>query len=223
MNIVYDISHSDFNKIKENRIPTLIKNGLKNFPELKNWNTEYIIKKYGKTNCIYTNDARPVSSRLTATYTDFFYNLSNKNYTFTRKMYDINNTLDFIDDFTFPNPYFSKNEIEKHIFYSGPATTGALPHSHGAALNLMIYGKKKWIFFDKITHIGKKLEQYYYKNYPPKSQYNDWYNSEYDTLKKTIPIIECIQEPTDIVFVPNQYNHTVLNLETTMGIVVELF
>ena len=107
------------------------------------------------------------------------------------------------------------------LFFAGLKNTAALPHSHGAALNLMVYGEKKWIFFDSNTPTGTTIEQFYYKKYPKHEEWINWYNQEYDKLKLSIPIIECIQELNDIVYIPNKFNHTVLNIEETMGIVVE--
>jgi len=223
MNVINSMNDFNLTKLNSTRIPTLIKNGLNYLPELKKWDKDYIIKNYGNLNCNYSYHARPVRSKLETNYLDFFNNKNNNSYAFTRKNYDINNKLDFIKDFTFPNPYFNKNEIVRHIFYSGPSNTGALPHSHTTAFNFMIFGKKKWIFFDTITSQGKNLQQYYYKTYPRDIQYNDWYKLEYNKLKETVPIIECIQEANDVIFIPNNYNHCVLNLEDTMGIAVELF
>jgi len=222
MNIIYDINILDILKIKNNRTPTLIKNGVYFFDNLKKWNENYIIDTYGNLNCNYSYHARPVRSNLQTTYVNYFNNLNNNTYTFTRTKYLENNT-DFIKDFTFPNPFFCKENIDKHIFYSGPKNTGALPHSHGSAINFMIFGKKKWIFFDTKTSIGKRLEQYYYTKYPKDIKYDEWYENEYEKLKKIVPLIECTQDSNDVVFIPKDYNHSVLNLEKTMGIVIELF
>ncbi len=222
MNIINDIDLDKFKQIKENRIPTLIKNGLKYFPKLQKWNKNYIIEKYGNEICNYSYHARPVRSNLYCNYIDFF-NKYNNTYSFSRKTFDITKIDTFIQDLTFPNPLFSKKNINKHIFFTGPEYSGALPHSHGPALNLMVYGRKRWIFFDANDTIGKKLEQYYYKKYPKDVLWIDWFKLEYKKLKKQIDIIECIQEPNDIVFVPNEYNHTVFNMKETMGIVIELY
>lgn len=221
MNIVNEINNNDFKVIKINRQPTLIKNGLKYFPKLKKWNIDYIIENYGEKSCSYSYHARPVRSKLECNYKTYFENY-NKTYTFTRKIFDINEKNTFIDDFTFPNPFLCIKDLDKQIFYCGPAYSGALPHSHGPALNLMVYGRKRWIFFDTLNEIGKKLENKYYQKYPKDVTWMDWFKIEYKNLKQQTNIIECIQEPNDIVYVPDNYNHTVFNMKDTMGIVVEL-
>tara|TARA_R110000765_G_scaffold187129_1_gene292740 strand:- start:676 stop:1386 length:711 start_codon:yes stop_codon:yes gene_type:complete len=236
MNTIYSITNEDLIKLKESRTPTLIKNGLKYFPKLKKWNKDYIIEKYGELTCWYSNDARPAYYNLTTTYKEFFNNLSNENYTFTRKprlsrlkkdsgLVNNPNTdnNDFIQDLTFPNPLFTELEIRFLQFFAGPKKSGALPHAHGQVLNIMVYGRKKWIFFDGEADVAKNLVDGYAKNYPTKSQWGDWYDSEYSNLTSVIPVIECIQEQDDIVFIPKNYVHTVLNLQDTMGVVIEIF
>jgi hypothetical protein len=236
MNTIYDITHEDLIRLKESRTPTLIKNGLKYFPKLKKWNKDYIVEKYGELTCWYSDDARPASTNLTTTYKDFFNNLSDKNYAFTRKprlfrlkkdsghSYNPNtNNNDFMQDLTFPNPLFSELEIRFLQFFAGPKKSGALPHAHGPVLNMMAYGRKKWIFFDNESDVAKNLVDGYTKNYPVKSQWSDWYDSEYSNLIGAVPVIECIQEKNDIVFIPKNYVHTILNLQDTMGVVIEIF
>ena len=86
----------------------------------------------------------------------------------------------------------------------------------------MKYGRKRWIFFDTFYQEGKKLEQYYYNKYPIDISWLEWYNKEYNSMEKYVEKVECIQEPNDLVFIPDKFNHTVFNEEETMGIVVEL-
>ena len=42
------------------------------------------------------------------------------------------------------------------------------------------------------------------------------------SMDKFVKTVEFIQEPNDIVFITDKFNHTVFNEEETMGIVVEL-
>jgi oxalate decarboxylase/phosphoglucose isomerase-like protein (cupin superfamily) len=220
MNTVTDITRESLADLRRRRIPTLIKNGTSEFKNLKKWDKEYIIKKWGKSICSYSDDARPVYSSKRATYENFFNNLyDKKEYTFTRQ--GVVERGDFLSDFTFPNVFFDEGDVGGHIFFSGDAGTGALPHSHGDALNFMVYGKKKWILFDSSTIVGARLELLYYDEYAKGSLWPQWYEAEYLNLKKTIQTIECTQESGDVVFVPYRYNHSVYNLSSTMGIIIE--
>lgn len=215
----------NFKDIKLKRTPYLFKNKLKEFTNLEKFNKNYILSKYGENLCNYSYYDRPVRSRLKCTLQEFYNIHYNTCYTFTRSIFDINNTSNknlIINEINYPNNFFNINEIDKYIFYCGKEKSGCLPHSHGAALNLMSYGKKKWIFFDSLTKKGKEFENYFYNKYPLNNEWIDWYNNEYKNLCDNIEVIEFIQESNDIVFIPNNYNHTVYNLQETMGIVIEL-
>ena len=211
----------NFNKTSNE--PKLFKDGLKYFEQIQKWDKEYISTNFGEIMCKYSDDGRPVRSKNTTTYNNYINDFSDKSYAFTREMYDGKENK-IIDDITFPNPFFSKNEIDKHIFFCGPCHTGALPHSHGKALNLMVSGRKRWIMFDSKTNYGKQLENYYYMKYPSTYQWMDWFSQEYKQLKanSNIKLYEFIQEPGDIVFIPDFFNHTVFNMKNTIGVVLEL-
>jgi len=206
--------------IKKNRTPTIIKNGLKYFPKIQKWNEKYIIEIFGDNMGSITikNDARPEA------YFNY-YNISYKDYfdkytdtlSFTRKNFTEQDKNTFIDDIEFTNPFFTKNSIISYIFYTGPINSGLLPHKHGDVFNLMVYGEKKWIFFE-----NDELNKYYKFKYPNHILWQDWYDNEYETLKKTNNIIEYIQEKNDIIYVPRNYIHTIVNKKKTMGIVIEL-
>ena len=209
--------------IKTENEPQLIKHGLKHFPQLHKWNKEYIKNEFGDISCNFSFDARPVRSKNTTTYDNYIKTLSDQSYSFTRVHYN-HQTDKIIDDIDFPNPFFSKKEIDKYIFFCGPSHSGALQHSHGPALNLMVSGKKKWILFDSTTEYGARLQAYYYNKYPSNTQWIDWFTKEYKQLKENshVKIYEFIQEPGDIVFIPDKYNHSVFNMKDTIGIVIEL-
>jgi len=211
-----------FNEIRQKRIPTVIKKGVNYFPNLYNWDKTYIINKFGNNECNYTYDSRPAYSNLKCNYKDYFNIYHNNTYSFTRKTYDINDKHKFIDELHFPNPFFLKTNIDKYIFYSGPEYTGSLPHSHGEALNLMVSGQKKWILFDRNDIMGDRLQRDYYNNYGKHKLWIDWYNNEYENLKKSIKIVEYTQEPNDIIYIPYDYSHTVFNNKETMGIIIEI-
>ena len=200
--------------------PFLIKNGLKAFDKIIKWNQEYLVNKFQNEKCHYSFDARPVMSRNNDTLKNYFENFKSTAYLFDRKKYSINKH--FLDDLYFPNPYFNEKMISNYILYSGSTNTGALPHSHGAAFNCMVYGKKQWILFDSSTMQGKQLERYYYKNYSNGCMWKQWYDKEYEKLLNINITKECIQNSGDIIYIPKYYNHAVLNKEDTLGLVIEI-
>ena len=211
---------SNFKEYVDKRIPVLIKNGLNEFEQLQKWTEDYIINKYGHLECKISKDSRPVRSKTKTTYQDFFHNKFEDFYSFTRIKYDKNNKL-FIEDITFPNKFLNEFNLDKHIFFSGPKNTGALPHEHGNALNLLVYGKKKWVMFDTYSEKGKAYQTYYYKKYKSGHKSIDWFNTEYNKISSDIKLYECIQESNDIIFIPKGYSHTTLNETKVLGIVLE--
>lgn len=225
MKVIQDISYEKFKEYRNDRVPVLIKNGLKYFPKLKEWSLDIISSKYPNVKCKYSGDSRPVRSKLVTSYSDFCKNKSNKYYTFTRTKYNCLNKT-FIEDFNFPNVLFNENDIDKHIFFAGPENTGALPHKHGDALNFLVSGTKKWVLFDAIQGCrGNDYQNYYYRKYPAKHKSLEWFDDEYEKLKfdSNIIINECFQESNDIVYIPRHFSHTTLNQTDVLGIVIELF
>ncbi len=208
-----------FRKHVNSRTPLLIKGGVSEFQKLAMWSPEYIKTKYGGVVCKYTHDqdGRPVRSKNTTTYSDFFDTKSESNYTFTRTEDCV-----FLDEFTFPNKFFDRKQVPRHIFFSGPANTGALPHEHGDALNFLVTGEKKWLLFDAAPgKLGSLYQQKYYQLYPSDHTVQEWYAKEYAGLRAAVEVVELTQQSTDIVYVPRSYSHTVLNLTSVLGIVVE--
>ena len=116
INILNSLSKEEFNIIQQNRIPTLIKNGLKYFPKLQKWNIHYIIDNYGDSSCNYSHYTRPVRNYTTTTYKNFFNNNYTNSYTFTRTPFNINDSNTFIQDISFPNPLFKKTDISYLLF-----------------------------------------------------------------------------------------------------------
>tara|TARA_Y100000591_G_C21762287_1_gene660758 strand:+ start:350 stop:1024 length:675 start_codon:yes stop_codon:yes gene_type:complete len=217
---IYDINdlYSKFTDIKYNNIPTVFINGMDIFPQLKKWNTDYILNNYGENLCSITYDNDAVAnfyfSNKCITYKDYF-NDFNHTLSITRND-NINEKNSFINDITFPNPFFKKEDIIRYYTYCGPPESGILPHYHSYALNLMTYGMKEWIFYDNI-----KLTDYYEIKYIRNVKYKEWYKNEYTNLKKNNKIIEYIQNTNDVVFIPKNYSHGVYNKQHTLGIVIE--
>ena len=220
INNINDINelYNKFTEIKQNNMPTVFKNGIDIFPELKKWNTNYILEKYGNNLCSVTYDNDAVVDfyflNKCITYKDYFNDFKHT-LSFTRND-NINEINSFINDITFPNPFFKKNDIISYYIYCGPRESGLLPHSHSHALNIMTYGMKEWIFYN-----NKKLTEYYTYKYIRNVKYKEWYKNEYENLKKNEKIIEYTQNLTDIIYIPKKYSHCIYNKKHTLGIAIE--
>jgi hypothetical protein len=91
-------------------------------------------------------------------------------------------------------------------FYLGPKDTGAQPHTHNHAWNMMAYGRKLWYMWSP--------DQAFYTTIPTRPFI--------DRVIHKLPADErpmaCIQEAGDFVYVPSAWGHTALNLEDSIGI-----
>jgi oxalate decarboxylase/phosphoglucose isomerase-like protein (cupin superfamily) len=92
--------------------------------------------------------------------------------------------------------------------------------------NLLQQGNKKWIMFDADPDIateGYKLVDGYRKQYGKNAHARDWFNKEIALLTQKIKLVyECNQQPGDIIYIPVNYCHAVLNGSESMGLIVEI-
>ena len=199
------------------------------FPRVANWTDELLAARFGALPCSYGEDARPASGGHYATYRSFMDQRNRSMYTFTRRGAESREFEPFLHEMSFPNPHFGRREVERHIVYSGDEGTGALPHIHGPAFNLLAVGSKRWIMFDAASKNGSELQRFYYARYPQRGgervQWQTWYDREYSSLvgnRAVGTVVEITQRAGDIVYVPARFSHTVLNLEAVTGITVEV-
>lgn len=105
----------------------------------------------------------------------------------------------------------SQTEIstEKIQFYVGGALSGAPPHFHRTAWNVLVYGKKRWFIF------------------PPKSAFYsrehvwDWWRNRYRNEASGTRAWECVQYPGDLIVLPDMWGHAVINLQESVGVASE--
>ena len=93
-------------------------------------------------------------------------------------------------------------------FYLGPKDTGAQPHTHAHAWNMMAYGRKLWYMWSP--------DKAFYTTVPTRPFV--------DQVIRKLPAeerpMECIQEAGDFVYVPSGWGHAALNLEDSIGIAI---
>ena len=102
----------------------------------------------------------------------------------------------------------SAGESAGKQFYLGPKNTGAQPHTHNHAWNMMAYGRKLWYMWSP--------DAAFYTTIPIRPYI--------DRFVRQLPPDErpmsCIQEAGDFVYVPAGWGHTALNLEDSIGIAI---
>ena len=95
-------------------------------------------------------------------------------------------------------------------FMLGPAGSGAPMHMHVAAFNVAVVGRKRW-FLVPPSH-----------NFWSRKPVSRWVAEDYPQLASTEPVFECVQHPGDIMYVPEQWGHAVLNLEDSLAVATEI-
>lgn len=123
-----------------------------------------------------------------------------------------------------PNKIININELRIARLYSGYKNSGSYLHKHSPALNYLLKGKKLWLVIpfsiENFTYI--QFNNYKYDtDYLENNEENifEWFKRNLVKIKNDI--IESkifIQNEGDVVFIPDLYFHSVLNLDFCIGI-----
>jgi len=120
---------------------------------------------------------------------------------------------------------FNEKDIYRYFFFYGPNESGTHPHTHGDAFNVLASGTKEWLFYDahkSISPNGYSEMIKTLKKYPVGTFSKNYFKKEINSLnKKVLDLTMCTQEAGDIIYVPRQCSHAVLNKSDVMGIVFE--
>lgn len=89
-----------------------------------------------------------------------------------------------------------------------------------AAWNAVTHGVKRWVLFEpKESKILVKAKKYRLKGEDDEAiHYFDFLLPRLRKANPSLKVYECIQEPGDIIFVPGQWWHGVLNLTDTVAV-----
>ena len=89
-------------------------------------------------------------------------------------------------------------------FYLGPPLSGSPDHFHGPAINGLAFGAKLW-----------RLKPPWRADYSSVPAFAAFQRADPGARA-------CVQRAGDVLFVPNNWGHAVLNLETAVGVAAEL-
>lgn len=116
-------------------------------------------------------------------------------------------------------PHFAVESLRsKGLFYRastqfslGPAGSGSPPHYHMAALNTLVYGKKRW------TLVPPRSAVYAAK------PVREWLAGGGAAALRAEgrPVLECVQRAGDVLWVPDDWGHAVLNVWPSVGFASE--
>jgi ribosomal protein L16 Arg81 hydroxylase len=92
-------------------------------------------------------------------------------------------------------------------WFLGAAHTGASVHFHSNAVNMLIHGRKRWTLFAPRHRLysTKHIVQW----------------SKEDLPRMQGKAMHCMQEPGDVLFIPEQWGHGTENLAESVGYAME--
>jgi hypothetical protein len=105
---------------------------------------------------------------------------------------------------------------QRALLTFGPANSGAGFHSHTAAFNALFYGSKRWYLSPPNSRLSARHPGPRGSTMPMREFVDDHYDGAFFNA------VDFMQQPGEIVFVPAQWRHGVINLQSTMGVAVEL-
>ncbi|CAN8075518.1 unnamed protein product [Agarophyton chilense] len=96
-------------------------------------------------------------------------------------------------------------------FFLGNEQSGAPFHVHADALNAAVYGTKQWYIFTPATTIYSR------------KTISEWVRDRLPSLPEEKRPLQCMQRAGDVVYVPLDWGHAVLNVEhDTFGVALEM-
>jgi hypothetical protein len=99
-------------------------------------------------------------------------------------------------------------------FYLGPRFSGAHAHMHTAAWNGLVAGKKQWFVWPPYHQV-------------PNETYGkpafDWVREDLEAERASFRApIEFVQHAGEVVYIPTDWPHLILNLEPSIGVAAQL-
>jgi len=95
-------------------------------------------------------------------------------------------------------------------FFLGPPESGAPLHLHQSALNVLAYGRKRWFLYPPAEARTSTMPA------------AEWVQSGRGVERPgERPPLECVQHAGDVLFVPEDWSHATINLETSVGVATE--
>eukprot|EP01119_Soliformovum_irregulare_P012678 TRINITY_DN3305_c3_g1_i3.p1 TRINITY_DN3305_c3_g1~~TRINITY_DN3305_c3_g1_i3.p1 ORF type:complete len:601 (+),score=183.08 TRINITY_DN3305_c3_g1_i3:16-1818(+) len=190
--------------------PVVLFNLISSWKAWKNWKKENLLKFHGDLTFEVGSIPYPsiygVSSKFIK-LRDFVENMENSekfpSYIFEGKIEAKISNLS--DHYSIPE-IFAKFPVNLVQFMIGPKNSGSPPHFHGDAWNALIFGKKHWFLYppDRAFFSRKHVMKWY----------------EEDKKKRDDPL-ECLQRPGEIVYVPSNWGHAVINMQSSVALAIE--
>ena len=118
------------------------------------------------------------------------------------------------------------------LFYVGPEGSGVNFHQHTNAWNALFFGRKRWFLFPPYAIFGPTALPMRETRTPDLNtatplltrnaswSVEEWYRTFHPQLADAA--VECVQEAGELLYVPTNWYHGILNLAPSVGIAVEI-
>ena len=104
-------------------------------------------------------------------------------------------------------------------FMIGPTLGGAHLHTHSAAVNMLVMGRRRWVITPPHRVAAINANTMFSNDEQPTA--HQWWQSVLPEIKAALPealFAEFYQEAGEIVYIPNGWGHAVMNLEPSVAV-----
>jgi hypothetical protein len=192
------------------------------------WTEEWIAEQFGSRPCSVSFDSRPAmaANKGVLTVRDYLARRSTSEdlaYLFQTEV-QRGFADDLLADLDLPPEIHGLCATGVYRLFAGPSASGTLPHVHTHALNAVVAGRKRWaIYTGEDAEQTTALVAAGYREYGSGAQATDWFANAWPTVQQRVARTwELEQSAGDVVFVPAQFLHAVVNLEPALGFTIEL-
>jgi len=222
VDVFLDTFNGDYVKRK---LPVIVKGLANEWPLMDKWNVDFLADAFGHQVGRIANDGRPKRSHDTRPLREYFSKRHDEDIlgVFSPDvMSRYREEAWILKDIELPNPLFDESNITKLHFFHGKKTGGCLPHKGIEYFDVLQSGVKRWAIWDE-TSSGDETQKHFNLLYPQNATSSEWFEREFDSLPSKVGcnVYEALQEPGDIMYVPDGFVRAYeYNDEETMGVVL---
>ncbi|XP_077988437.1 uncharacterized protein LOC144442935 [Glandiceps talaboti] len=219
----HELTEKEFEQTYRYKKPVIVHfhEGAAGWTDPFQWTRDDLMEKYsvwdvasGKSNNIVRNGG---SGDRMSSFQDYINGIMNNKDSSSEPMYVFDR--EFYKDSSLPSTinvpsYLEvKDERDDSIFFLGASKSGVSFHKHADAWNGVVYGRKRWFLYAP-------------QNTPPGGVWPgfsslDWFQHVYPRLEEKDKPLECIQEPGEILYLPESFYHATLNIGDTIAVGIQ--
>ena len=221
--------------------PAIVRNVTKGWAALHSWKLQEIVKRYPDIKGVL-KDGRPRShplKNLEVTLAEFIskymYNPFEMFFLSGFGIFGGNFLSSILEDNFHPLPMPLNGELDHNkvaVFVGADLQGGSFHHHEGSAFNTVIFGKKRWILYSSKREREEPtrrqriadVNQYAAATDGVIANSSEWMRQLYPDPYRNSEIrrygYDCIQHAGDMMFVPKEWLHMVVNIGDTVGLVV---